>query len=63
MNNVVEYSIIIELLHDAISHGVRSLEVLLDSQLVICLVKQQLPCVRPYSTPTIPTGTNFGTIL
>jgi ribonuclease HI len=36
MNNVVEYSIIIELLCDAISHGVRSLEVLLDSQLVIC---------------------------
>jgi hypothetical protein len=36
MNNVVEYSIVIELLHDAISHGVRSLEVLLDSQLVVC---------------------------
>jgi ribonuclease HI len=36
MNNVAEYSIIIELLRDAISHGVRSLEVLLDSQLVVC---------------------------
>jgi ribonuclease HI len=35
-NNVVEYSIVIELLCDVISHGVRSLEVHLDSQLVIC---------------------------
>jgi ribonuclease HI len=35
-NNVAEYSVIIELLCDAISHGVRSLEVLLDSQLVVC---------------------------
>ena len=30
-NNVVEYSVIIELLRDAISHGVLSLEVHLDS--------------------------------
>ena len=30
-NNVVEYSVVIELLWDAISHGVLSLEVLLDS--------------------------------
>jgi ribonuclease HI len=35
-NNVVEYSVIIELLHDAISHGVWYLEVRLDSQLVVC---------------------------
>jgi ribonuclease HI len=35
-NNVVEYSIIIELLRDAISHGILSLEVRLDSQLVVC---------------------------
>jgi ribonuclease HI len=35
-NNVAEYSIIIEILRDAISHGVHSLEVLLDSQLVVC---------------------------
>ena len=34
-NNVVEYSAIIELLHDAISHGVLSLEVHLDSELVV----------------------------
>jgi ribonuclease HI len=34
-NNVAEYSIVIELLHDAISHGIRSLEVRLDSQLVV----------------------------
>jgi ribonuclease HI len=31
MNNVVEYSVIIELLRDAISHGICSLEVRLDS--------------------------------
>jgi ribonuclease HI len=35
-NNVVEYSIVIELLRDVISHGIRSLEVCMDSQLVIC---------------------------
>jgi ribonuclease HI len=35
-NNVVEYSIIIEILRDTISHGVHSLEVRLDSQLVVC---------------------------
>ena len=34
-NNVVEYSVIIELLWDAISHGVLSLEVQLDSELVV----------------------------
>ena len=34
-NNVVEYSVVIELLRDAISHGVQSLEVHLDSQLVV----------------------------
>jgi hypothetical protein len=31
MNNVVEYSVVIELLRNSISHGVRSLEVHLDS--------------------------------
>jgi ribonuclease HI len=36
MNNVVEYSVIIDILRDAISHGVRYLEVLLESQLVVC---------------------------
>ena len=34
-NNVVEYSVVIELLHDAISHDIRSLEVHLESQLVV----------------------------
>jgi ribonuclease HI len=34
-NNVVKYSVIIELLCDAISHGIRALEVRLDSQLVV----------------------------
>ena len=34
-NNVVEYSVVIELLQDAILHGVLSLEVRLDSELVV----------------------------
>ena len=34
-NNVVEYSAVIELLRDAISHDVLSLEVRLDSQLLL----------------------------
>jgi ribonuclease HI len=35
-NNVVEYITVIELLHNDISHGIHSLEILLDSQLVVC---------------------------
>ena len=34
-NNVAEYSVVVELLRDAISHGVLSLEVHLDSELVV----------------------------
>ena len=34
-NNVAKYSVVIELLHDSISHGVHSLEVRLDLQLVV----------------------------
>ena len=34
-NNVFVFSVVIDLLHDAISHGVHSLEVHLDSQLVV----------------------------
>ena len=34
-NNVVEYSVVIELLRDAISHGVHSLEVRFDSYSVV----------------------------
>ena len=34
-NNVAEYSVVIELLQDAISHGIFSLEVRLDSKLVV----------------------------
>jgi ribonuclease HI len=34
-NSVVEYSVVIELLWDSISHGIHSLEFLLDSQLVV----------------------------
>jgi ribonuclease HI len=36
MNNVVEYSVVIEILRNTISHGVQSLEVRLESQLVVC---------------------------
>ena len=36
MNNVAEYSVVIEILHNAISHGILSLEVLMDSHLVVC---------------------------
>ena len=35
LNNISEYSVMTELLHDTISHGIRSLEVHLDSQLVV----------------------------
>jgi ribonuclease HI len=35
-NNVAKYSVIIKLLCNAISHGILSLEVHLDSQLVVC---------------------------
>ena len=34
-NNVVEYSVVIMLLRDAISHGILSLEVCLDLELVV----------------------------
>jgi ribonuclease HI len=34
-NNVVEYSVIIELLCDALSHGISHLRVHLDAQLVV----------------------------
>ena len=34
-NNVVEYRAVIELLWDALSHGIPQLEVRLDSQLVV----------------------------
>ena len=39
LNIVAEYSVIIELLRDAISHGVLSLEVRLDSELVVSQLK------------------------
>ena len=35
LNNVAEYGAVIELLRDAISHGILSLEVRLDSELVV----------------------------
>jgi ribonuclease HI len=35
-NNVAEYSVIIEILRDVISHGISYLEFHLDSQLLVC---------------------------
>jgi ribonuclease HI len=34
-NNVTKYSVVIELLQDALSHGIQHLQVFLDSQLVV----------------------------
>ena len=34
-NNIAEYSVVIELQHNVISHSIQSLEVHLDSQLVV----------------------------
>ena len=45
LNNVSKYSVVIELLCDAISHGVHSLEVRLDSQLVVSQLNG-LYCIR-----------------
>jgi ribonuclease HI len=47
MNNVAKYSVIIELLHDAISHGILSLEVLLDSKLVVCQLNSRYRLCDP----------------
>jgi len=44
-NNVAKYSVVIEILCDAISHGIHSLEVRLDSQLVVCYLNDRY-CVR-----------------
>ena len=48
-NNVAEYSVIIELLRDSISHGFLSLEVPLDLQLVV----SQLNGLYHVSDPTL----------
>jgi ribonuclease HI len=47
MNNVAEYSAVIELLCDAISHGIRSLEVPLDSQLLVCQLNDRYHVCDP----------------
>jgi ribonuclease HI len=47
MNNVYEYSVMIELLHDAILQGIHSLEVLLDSQLVVCQLNDSYSVCDP----------------
>ena len=44
-NNLAEYSVVIELLQDVISHGVLSLEVRLDSQLVVSQLNDSY-CIR-----------------
>jgi ribonuclease HI len=47
MNNVAEYSVVIEILRDPISHGIHSLEVPLDSQLVVCQLNGRYPVRDP----------------
>jgi hypothetical protein len=59
MNNVAKYSIIIELLCDAISHGVQYLEVHLDSQLVVCQLNDMYQIRDPTLLPTFPSGYDF----
>ena len=49
MNNIIEYSALIELLSDTILHGIRQLTVRLDSQLIIL----QLTGVYVLRNPTI----------
>jgi ribonuclease HI len=44
-NNMDEYNAVIKLLRDAISHGIHSIEVCLDSQLVVCQLNGRY-CVR-----------------
>jgi ribonuclease HI len=58
-NNVAEYNTIIELLRDAISHGIRSIEVHLDSQLVIRQLNGRYHVRDPTVTLSFPTGTSF----
>ena len=48
-NNVVEYNVVIELIWDAISHGITFLEVILHSQLVV----SQLNGVYQVRNPTL----------
>ena len=43
-NNVAKYSAIIELLRDSISHGILSLEVRLDSELVVSQLEWLVSC-------------------
>jgi hypothetical protein len=44
-NNVAEYNAVIKFLRDAILHGIHSLEVFLESQLVVCQLNDSY-CVR-----------------
>jgi ribonuclease HI len=46
-NNVVEYSVVIELLHDAIVNHIRSLEVCLDAQLVVSQLNDEYRVHNP----------------
>jgi ribonuclease HI len=47
MNNVAKYSVVIELLCDTISHGIHSLKVHLDSQLVVCQLNSRYRVCDP----------------
>ena len=45
--NIVEYSVMIELLYDAISHGIWSLEVCIDSYLVVLQLNGMYHIIYP----------------
>jgi hypothetical protein len=44
-NNVVEYSIVVEILRDDIAHGIHSLEFHLDAQLLVSQLNDEF-CIR-----------------
>jgi ribonuclease HI len=54
INNVVEYSVVIELLRDALSHGISHLRVHLDAQLVVSQLKWSVLCLRSHPSSMIP---------
>jgi ribonuclease HI len=59
-NNVVEYSIVIELLHDTIVNHIRSLEFCLDAQLVVSQLNDEYHVHNPMLHHRFLSGTFFG---
>jgi ribonuclease HI len=61
-NNVVEYSVVVELLHDAIVHGIQSLEVCLDAQLVVSQLNENFIFMTLCYMSSFPSGTFVGAL-